>query len=388
MNPRYLLLLIAAHLVTDTAQGALPALLPLLKDRLELSYALAGAIIMTMNLTSSVIQPLFGYLTDRWSLRWLLPLGVAGSGVGMALVALSPGYWSVLAAVVFSGLGVASYHPEAFKSVLASAGERKVTAVSWFMVGGNLGMALGPVLVSAYLAWLGMNGVMIFALPATLAGLMFLAVWRQSARGQGPQAKPAPAVAPQPLGERWRPLLVLISAVVLRSWVQTGLMAYLPFYYVQELSGDPLEVGHLLSALLLSGVAGTLLGAQVAERTGPKAFFVATVALVTPLAVWCLFAEGAWFFVAVGLTGAFLASTWSVVMVMAQQILPDRAGMASGMMVGFAIGTGGVGATVLGLLADRWGVTLVMWIIALLPILSAVVAVWLRLPGREAPARD
>jgi FSR family fosmidomycin resistance protein-like MFS transporter len=352
------------------------------------SYALAGAIIMTMNLTSSVIQPLFGYLTDRWSLRWLLPLGVAGSGVGMALVALSPGYWSVLAAVVFSGLGVASYHPEAFKSVLASAGERKVTAVSWFMVGGNLGMALGPVLVSAYLAWLGMNGVMIFALPATLAGLMFLAVWRQSARGQGPQAKPAPAVAPQPLGTRWRPLSVLISAVVLRSWVQTGLMAYLPFYYVQELSGDPLEVGHLLSALLLSGVAGTLLGAQVAERTGPKAFFVATVALVTPLAVWCLFAEGAWFFVAVGLTGAFLASTWSVVMVMAQQILPDRAGMASGMMVGFAIGTGGVGAAVLGMLADGWGVTLVMWIIALLPVLSAAVGAWLRLPGRETPARD
>jgi FSR family fosmidomycin resistance protein-like MFS transporter len=389
MNPSYLLLLIAAHLVTDTAQGALPALLPLLKENLGLSYALAGVIIMTMNLTSSVIQPIFGYLTDRWSLRWLLPLGVAASGLGLALVALAPGYWGVLGAVVFSGLGVASYHPEAFKSVLASAGERKVTAVSWFMVGGNLGMALGPVLVSAYLAWLGLSGVMIFALPASVAALMFLLVWRAGARGQSPQAKAAPAITPQPLGERWRPLAVLISAVVLRSWVQTGLMAYLPFYYVQELGGDPLEVGHLLSALLLSGVAGTLLGAQVAERTGPKPFFVATVALVTPLAVWCLYAQGVWFFVAVGLTGAFLASTWSVVMVMAQQILPDRAGMASGMMVGFAIGTGGVGAAVLGMLADSWGVPLVMWIIAVLPVASAAVGALLRLPGAaEPPARD
>lgn len=388
MNPRYLLLLIAAHLVTDTAQGALPALLPLLKENLGLSYALAGAIIMTMNLTSSVIQPLFGYLTDRWSLRWLLPLGVAASGVGLALVALAPDYGTVLAAVVFSGLGVASYHPEAFKSVLASAGERKVIAVSWFMVGGNLGMALGPVLLSAYLAWLGLKGVLVFAFPALIAGLLFLLFWRRDARGQDPQAKPAPAQAPQPLGERWRPLTVLILAVVVRSWVHTGMIAYLPFYYVQVLGGDPLEVGHLLSVFLLCGVAGTLLGAPVAERTGPQPFFVVSVALVTPLAVWCLFAQGLWLFLAVGLAGAFLVSTWSVVMVMAQQILPDRAGMASGLMVGFAIGTGGVGAAVLGLVADRWGVPLVMWIVAFLPLASAAVGSLLRLPGREAPAND
>jgi FSR family fosmidomycin resistance protein-like MFS transporter len=386
MNPRYLLLLIAAHLVTDTAQGALPALLPLLKENLGLSYALAGAILMTMNLTSSVIQPIFGYLTDRWNLRWLLPLGVAVSGLGMALVALAPDYWTVLGAVVFSGLGVASYHPEAFKSVLASAGERKLTAVSWFMVGGNLGMALGPVLVSAYLAWLGLRGVMVFAFPALAASLTFLFFWRRSARTQGRAIHPAPAaIAPQPLGQRWRPLSVLILAVVIRSWVQTGMVAYLPFYYLQELGGDPLEVGHLLSALLLSGVVGTLLGAPVAERTGPKPFFVVTVALVTPLAAWCLAAQGPWFFLAVGLTGAFISSTWSVVMVMAQQILPDRAGMASGVMVGFAIGTGGVGAAVLGLVADSWGVPLVMWIIAVLPIASAAVGAMLRLPPR-APA--
>ncbi len=386
MNPSLLLLLTAAHLITDTVQGAVPALLPLLKDKLGLTYALAGAIIMTMNLTSSVIQPLFGYLTDRWSLRLLLPLGVAVSGVGLALVGPAPGYLAVLAAVVLSGLGVASYHPEAFKAVLVSAGSRKVTAVSWFMVGGNLGMALGPVLVGVYVAWLGLNGSLLFAVPGLAAACLFPLAWRGGGKRRDERAELAGAnLPPRPLGARWRPLSVLVAAVVVRSWAHTGVVAYLPFYYVHVLGGDPLRVGNLLSTFLLCGVAGTMLGAPVAERVGPKPFFVATVALVTPLAVWCLFATGLWLFVAVGVTGAFLLSTWSVVMVMAQQILPDRSGMASGLMAGFAIGMGGVGAAVLGLVADHWGVSMVLWIVAVLPLLSAAIAWALHLPPAAKP---
>ena len=117
--------------------------MPLLKQVHTLSYAQAGALIMVMNLTSSVIQPLFGHLTDRLSLRWLVPVGVAVSGLSFGLIGLCPNYVALMAVVVFSGLGVASFHPEAFKGVLGSAGSRKVVGVSWFMVGGNAGPGPG-----------------------------------------------------------------------------------------------------------------------------------------------------------------------------------------------------------------------------------------------------
>ncbi len=380
---RVLLLFVLGHLATDTTQGALPALLPFLKESLDLSYAAAGVIVMTMNLTSSVIQPLFGYLTDRLRLRWLVPAGVALAGVGFAAVGLMPNYALVLVAVTVCGLGVASFHPESFKSILASAGERKVTAVSWFMVGGNLGMALGPLLLTVCLAWQGMKGTVLFALPAwIMAGVLLLNWGLLKDGGPGAAGQAAPP-APQPLGRRWRPLSLLLLAVTLRSWAQFGVSSYLPFYFLHELGGDPLLVGHLLTTYLFCGAAGTLAGAPVADRVGPKPFFIVSLVLVTPVMAGFLYADQFWLFIAVGVAGALLMSTWSTVMVMAQQLLPDRAGMASGLMVGFAVGAGGMGATALGWVADNWGLPMVMGLVAAMPALSALVA-W-RLPGRAAP---
>jgi len=209
------MLLVLGHIVTDTTQGALPALLPLLKEVHGLSYAEAGALVMTMNLTSSVIQPLFGHLTDRWNLRWLVPAGVALSGIGFSLIGLATGYVSILGAVVFCGLGVASFHPESFKAVLGSSGNRKVVGVSWFMVGGNLGMALGPILITVYCAWLGLKGVALFAVPGLLTAMLILAYWRRLARRADYSDAPAVKTPPlQPLRTRVRPLSILISAVV------------------------------------------------------------------------------------------------------------------------------------------------------------------------------
>lgn len=381
MDLKSLLLLIAGHLVVDTPQGALPALLPLLKQALGLSYAQAGAIVMTMNLTSSVIQPLFGHFSDRWRLRWLLPAGLAVSGLGFALVGLVPGYAAVLALVVVSGLGVASFHPEAFKAVLGSATTRKVVGVSWFMVGGNLGMVVGPLMVGLYCSWLGLGGTAFFALPGLLMAGLLLWSWPRlqasraldAAQAQGP---------PQPLAGRLGPLSILLAAVILRSWVYSGITSFVPFYYVSVLGGQEVDTWRLLTTFLLAGVAGTALGAPLAEKVGPKRFFVVTVALTTPLTLWFLHAHGPWMYLAMALDGAFLVSTWSVVMVMAQQILPDRAGMASGLMVGFAIGTGGIGATVLGSVADRWGVASVLQIVAFLPLLSGLVGCFV--PTRAA----
>jgi FSR family fosmidomycin resistance protein-like MFS transporter len=330
---------------------------------------------MTMNLTSSVIQPLFGYFTDRWNLRWLVPAGVAVSGVGIALVGVMPDYITILAAVALCGLGVASFHPESYKAVLNSSAERKVVGVSWFMVGGNMGLALGPILVTAYCAWLGLKGVLLFAIPSLFTGLLILTYLRRLARrkerGTAPTDEP-PVL--QSLRGRIKPLAILVGAIVLRSCIHTGVATFVPFYYVGVLGGDPLAVGTLLTTFLTAGVVGTLLGAPLAEKIGPKRFFIISVAICTPLMIWLMQVDGIWLFALMALLGAFLLSTWSTVMVMGQQIMPDRAGMVSGLLVGLGLGTGGVGAAVLGVIADHYGVTTVLYIITVLPVLSAFIA--------------
>lgn len=374
MDLKTLILLIVGHLVADLPQGALPAVLPMLKTAHGLSYAQAGAIIMVMNLTSSVIQPLFGFLTDRWKLRWLLPVGLTVSGLGFAVLGLLPGYLSVQVAIVVCGLGVASFHPEAFKAVLGSTGARKVIGVSWFMVGGNAGFALGPIMAGIFALWLGLAGTTLFALPGLLVTGLFLLYWPRLKELKSLQSKAD--ANPRPIGERWKPLSILVLAVILRSCVHSGVLSFVPFYYINHLGGSPMDTGGLLSTFLAAGALGTIAGAPLAERYGPKRFFVLSVLLTTPMILWFMAARGPWMYLALALAGGCLISTWSVVMVMAQQILPDRAGMASGLMVGFTLGTGGVGATVLGWVADHHGVVTVLWIVSALPILSGLVGMW------------
>lgn len=391
MDIRALVLLIVGHLITDTTQGALPILLPMLQENLGLTYAASGAIMMTMQLTSSVIQPLFGYLTDRYSLRWLLPVGVGISGLGFACLGLAHTYSLVLVLVVITGLGVASFHPEAFKAVLGSAGDRKVVAVSWFMVGGNAGMGLGPLMLGMYLAWWGPKGTLAYAVPGLIVAGLFLATWSRLHPKVLKEAAPKPVVKPTaPLSARAYALSMLILAVILRAWVHSGVVTFVPFWYIHVRGGSPTEVAPLLTTFLVSGAIGTVAGGHLAERVGTRRFFVVSVALVTPALFWLLHSEGLWLYGAMAVSGCLLISTWSTIMVMAQNILPDRAGMASGLMVGLAMGTGGVGATVLGGVADNWGVEASLLVVSVMPVLSAVVAMFIPLEQVEpcrAPAQ-
>lgn len=166
-----------------------------------------------------------------------------------------------------------------------------------------------------------------------------------------------------------------------------GVATFLPFYYVSVLGGDPVTAGSMLTIFLTAGVVGTLAGAPLAERIGPKRFFVASVALSTPLLVWLqLMPAGFWFQAVLALLGGVLLSTWSVAIVMGQQLLPDRAGTVSGVMVGFSVGLGGMGAALMGVVADHWGVTLVLRLITVMPLLSALVALFIPVKDRDYQA--
>ncbi len=222
-------LLALGHMVIDINQGSLPAILPIVKDALNLSYAATGVIVLTANITSSMIQPLFGYLADKTARRWLLPLSVLLSSVGLAFTGLAPSYAAVLALVMVTGFGVAAYHPEGYRTATAVAGERKATGVSIFSTGGNVGIALGPPLMTALLIGFGPAGSLGMLVPGLLvAGLLVAVLPRLSA--------PPPAAARARANASGARTMVgamslLILVVAIRSWTQLGFTTFMPFYW-------------------------------------------------------------------------------------------------------------------------------------------------------------
>ena len=373
---RLLGLLALGHMVIDINQGSLAAILPFLKSSLALSFTATGAIVLVANTTSSLIQPLFGYFADKTSRRWLLPLSVALSAIGIGLIGLAPSYAAVLALVVITGFGVAAYHPEGYRTATAVAGDKKATGVSIFSTGGNIGIALGPLLVTALIARFGLPGSLGMLIPGLLVAALLTAVLPMLSAPSALRARAA--LDQRPTMARAMSLLVLVIA--LRSWTQVGFTTYVPFYYIEVLHGDPTMVGTLLGVFLGAGVLGTLAAGPIADRVGMRRFMVSTLLLIVPIAVSFLFVSRPYAVLVLGILGFVLVSTFTVSVVLGQAYMPRNPGMASGMIVGFAIGAGGLGATALGGIADRWGLASALWISAVMPLGAFVAALFLPEP--------
>ncbi|MBI5572131.1 MAG: MFS transporter [Desulfomonile tiedjei] len=383
-NLKVLLVLSFGHLATDICQGALPAILPFLKAKLLLSYAMTGAIMLASNLTSSVIQPLFGYLSDRRKKAFLLPLGCLSAGLGLSLLSMPDHYEFVLLLVMVSGLGVASYHPEGFKTARFFTGDKMATGLSVFTVGGNMGFALGPLVAILIVTHLGLD-----YLPLMLVfSLVFVAllVWnwtslshaRPLSASKGIASNGTPRAAYLSVG-------LIVATVVMRSWTHFGLMTYIPFYFIDYQEGDPLYAGTLVSCFLVGGAVGTLAGAPLADRWGYKRYLILSLALTTALLPLIFVVQGFALFGVLAAVGMTLISSFTVTIVMAQELLPGNLGIASGLMVGFAIGTGGFGVTVLGIVADHFGVPIALKSIMLLPLAGLLISLLIRYPiGQSA----
>ncbi len=200
-NVRLLALLSVGHMVVDINQGALPGILPFLREAFALSYAATGAIVLLANAASSVIQPLFGYFSDQTARRWLLPLSVFVSGVGLALTGVAPSYAAILALVTITGFGVAAYHPEGYRTASRMAGARKATGLSFFSIGGNVGIALGPPVITALVTGFGLPGSLGVLLPSlAVALLLTLSLPRSPCRCRFGRRRPGPTAEGQWLG--------------------------------------------------------------------------------------------------------------------------------------------------------------------------------------------
>ena len=376
-NTKLIALLSIGHFVVDLNQGSLPALLPFLKTAHQLSYAAVATIVLAGNVASSIVQPLFGYFADKNARRWMLPASVLLTGVGFALLGLAPGYAALLALVVAMGLGVAAYHPEAYKTATSVAGERKATALSWFSLGGNVGIALGPPVITALVAVAGLTGSLGLLAPTVIASLLLLMVLPAFSQSAAPRAAAAAAARGVNMPGA---MALLILVVTIRSWTTLGFTTFVPFYYIDTLGADPRLVGPLLFVFLGAGAVATVIAGPFADRWGPRVFMQWVLLAALPFGALFLLTRGVLAFVMLAMFGALLTSSFTVSVVLGQAYLPRNAGMASGLIVGFAIGAGGLGVTALGGIADRYGLPVALWISALTPLLAVVATRFLPSP--------
>lgn len=379
------------HLFTDVNQGAVAALLPLLVAERGISLAAAGTLLLAATISSSVVQPLFGYFSDGRSLPALMPLGLLMAGAGIALVGIVPGYPLILLCVVVSGLGVAAFHPEAARFANYVSGSRRATGMSLFSVGGNAGFALGPVLATPAVLVFGMPGTLLLFVPAAVMSVVLsldlprLAAFRPSTESGVPEAGSSSEPRREER-EEWRPFLVMVGVVTARSVVYFGLVLLVAQYYTGVL-GEPVAVGNAaLSVMLFSGAAGTLAAGPLADRFGRRTVLAASLLALGPLLLAFSFSGAILGFVVLALTGAATIGTFGTTVVMGQEYLPGRIGLAAGITMGFSIGLGGLGSPVLGAVADGVGVRTALVALVILPVIG--LGMTLTLPRSAEKAGD
>ncbi|HEX6708726.1 MAG TPA: MFS transporter [Rubrobacter sp.] len=375
----------AGHLFTDLNQGAVAALLPFLISERGISLAAAGALVFAATVSSSIVQPLFGIFSDRRPIPALMPLGVLLAGSGMALVGVAPSYPLIMLCVVASGIGVAAFHPEAARFANYVSGAGRARGMSFFSVGGNAGFALGPALTTPLVLLFGLPGTLFLALPATvMAGVLFHEIprmlWFKPDAAESEREK----VTSPP--EHWGPFARMIGVVIVRSFVYFGLVAFVASYYERVLDKSPALGNTALTLMLFGGAAGTLIMGPLADRFGRRTIVGASMLLLPPLIFSFTLAGPFAGMALLVLVGATTVGTFGITVVMGQEYLPGRIGLAAGITMGLSIGLGGIGAPLLGLIADTGGLHLTMLVIAVLPVFGFLFA--LTLPRGFRPERN
>lgn len=375
------------HLITDMQGGALPIVLPQLKEMFSLSYSQLAAIVLLQNIMSSVIQPAFGYLTDKRSLPRFLPFCAAMAGAGFAFVGWVSSYTMLLATVIIISLASATYHPQASKTVnFLSDDSNRTKNMGIFSIGGNAGMAVGSILMTFLLGLAGgIHNTLYFAVPSLLVFAMmakampdYIRVNKEHELQQAQKAKQGE----QEKISYWALFLILFY-IFMRSSIHSGISTYLPLYFMKFRAFEGVVASSLVSGFLLGGVAGNYIGAILSDKLGARKILLGSIVLSIPAIYTITIATTpALAMAAVVMAGFFIIGSFSTTIIIAQCMLPNNVGMASGLTIGFSVGLGGFGVTILGALADKFGLPVVMQLLAWLPIIAAVVALGIPIPKK------
>ena len=378
-----LLTLSLGHGCADLCSGALFALLPFLVVERHYSYAAAGVFALTASVASALFQPLVGAHGDSREARWLLPAGLILSGLGIGAVGFATSYPVTLLAVAVCSAGVAAYHPEGARWARHASSSRVTADMSVFSVGGGVGYALGPLVVAAALAPLGLHGTLVIAVvPFAAAAAVVVALRRFREKPVGTHELHREA---QVRSSEWRPFACLVALFCVASAVTIGLITYVPLFLVQARATSPAASNVMTSVLLAAAAAGTLLGGFGAQRLGrrfvllvPQLLLVPAVALLPSLSYDAMIPL-------MILIGIAMNANMSIALVLAQEYLPAHMGLATGLTIGLCSGAGGLIVAALGLLGDAAGPSSVLYAIAALPVAVAVLASRLPRPAAAPP---
>lgn len=383
-----LLLLFLGHVVVDASQGILPVVVVKLKEVFELSYFQVGIIMMILNLTSSVIQPMFGYISDRFRTGWFIPVGVLWTALAMGLLGWSPNYAAALLLVGFAGLGTAAYHPRAMMAVYLVSGANRGLGTAIFSAGGNLGFALGPVVGSLLVLGLGLHAT-VGLIPAGLLFFLVIYFYRGDFMHRESESKIKPGSAQQVDQAAflipWVPLIAVFLIITLRSWVYMSAITYLPMLLQGQ--GIQLKSGSsILTVFLACGAVASLYGGHLSDKLGRKSIIVVSSLIYPVLMSLMLLTQGPWVWIFAGASGAALLAPYSVTVVLTQELLPRYLGLASGLTLGLGFGTGGLGTAFSGYLADIFNLHITFWILAVAPLLCVGLAMLIKIPAELKPA--
>lgn len=368
------------HLLNDAMQTVVVALFPIFEDSLKLSYGQIGWIAFTLNMTSSIMQPVVGIFSDKRPTPWMLPVGMLCSMAGMAGLAFAPNYVLLLASVVFVGIGSAVFHPEGSRVVHLAAGNRRAFSQSIFQVGGNFGQSLGPIMTAAIFVPLGQRGAVWGMLLAALAiAICFKVVPWYTARlaehgGRTPKKRAGIANSAGSMATSSKVIALALSILLLvvfaRSWYAAAIGNFYQFFARDEY-GLSIQAAQVpLFLFMIFGVIGTFAGGLMADRIGRKKMMLISILGAAPFALLLPHLPLFWVYPAMAVMGLILQSGFSVSVVYAQELLPGKVGMASGMITGLAFGMGALGSVVFGNIADKQGMEFVMSLASYLPVIG------------------
>lgn len=376
------------HLLNDTLQSLIPALYPLLKSSFRLDFGQIGLITFTYQITASLLQPLVGLYTDRKPQPYSLSLGMTSTLCGLLTLAMASSFSMLLAGAALMGLGSSIFHPESSRVARLASGGQHGLAQSLFQVGGNLGSSLGPLLAAFIVVPRGQSSVAWFSVVA-LSGILILArigQWYKPrmifGRGRGTGHSDLHVS----LSRRsiLRALLILVALIFSKYFYLASITSYYTFYLMGKFQVS-VQTAQLYLFIFLGAVAaGTIIGGPVGDRIGRKYVIWISILGALPFTLLLPYANEFWTVVLTIPIGVILASAFSAILVYAQELVPGRVGMISGIFFGFAFGMGGVGAAVLGSLADRTSVDFVYHVCAFLPAIGLLTALLPNLEHTEA----
>jgi len=376
-----------AHFLNDMIQSVLPAIYPLLKHSFALDFAEIGAITLVFQLTASLLQPLVGLYTDRWPQPYSLTVGMGLSLLGLLVLAGAASYAALVGGAALVGLGSAVFHPESSRVARLASGGRYGLAQSVFQVGGNVGSAVGPLLAALIVVPFGQSSIAWFSVAALLGMVVLFNVgtWYRHRLPAIPHPVNRAAVGGKELpGGRVALALAVLALLVFSKFLYlASLINYYTFYLIDRFHVSVQSSQILLFVFLFAVAAGTVIGGPVGDRFGRKLVIWFSILGALPFALALPYANLFWTVILSVAIGLIMSSAFSAIVVMAHALLPGRIGMVSGIFFGFAFGMGGIGAAVLGLLADHTSIEFVYRVCSYLPAIGIVTALLPNVGGRS-----